>query len=299
MSSTAVHAAVIHWRTPVLTRRCAFSIIDQLQGSTSIQLQLTIVDNGSGDAPSIESTPQVTPTIVYEPNNRGYAAGVNVAIRRALAQGADYILVANSDVVFGPDCLHKLLSVASQRPNAGVLGPVVLVEGTDSRIESAGQGFNPWTGRHRLLHQNGRFNRLRGPQSVDAVSGCAWLLTRAAIEFVGLLDENYFLYFEDLDWCIRARQAGFEVLVVPSAYVWHRSGSSIGTDSPLVTSYSVRNHLRVVGRYGRKPLSQALGPIVVGYHAAYLMKNRRLRTRAHVSALFRGVWAACRRSIGP
>jgi GT2 family glycosyltransferase len=133
---------------------------------------------------------------------------------------------------------------------------------------------------------------------VDAVSGCAMLVRLRAVELVGLLDECFFLYFEDLDWCLRAHDAGFEVLSVPRARVWHRGGASIGPASARTTLYSVRNHLQLAARRGRWRPGQVIWPLVICYHLGHLLLDSRTRSTAHFGALARGTWHACRKQMG-
>jgi GT2 family glycosyltransferase len=113
------------------------------------------------------------------------------------------------------------------------------------------------------------------------------LARRTAVETIGLLDEALFAYFEDMDWCLRARRAGFDVVVAPRAHVRHVGGASTGPASTLTTYYSVRNHLIVSARYGGRRLM----PLVLGYQLAYLARSPSRRTRGHLVAFARGARA--------
>src|SRR4030095_7469468 len=106
-----------------------------------------------------------------------------------------------------------LASAAGAYPRAGMLGPLVLRENDPSHVESNGQRFDRWSGRHREIDRGARVSAIgRAPHPADAVSGCALFVRRSVLERVGGLDVRLFFYFEDMDWCLRARRAGFDVL---------------------------------------------------------------------------------------
>jgi GT2 family glycosyltransferase len=280
---------VLYWREhelPLL-ERCVESLLAQdLSGA---DLRIFVIDNGCG------LTPRLPPDVelIRLASNRGFTGGHNAGIRAALDAGAEYVFLVNSDVVVSRDCLVTLLDAARQSPAAGMFGPLVLSEDPADEIESAGLAFNRRTGRHRQL---GRGLHAQGvglvPYAVDSVSGCALLVRRTVVERVGMLDDALFFYFEDIDWCLRARTAGFGVRVVPAALVWHRGGGSTGPASPRTTFYSVRNHLVLAMRHRQQAPGWALAPLVVAYHLAFLLSSRERRSRAHVSALVRGALAA-------
>jgi GT2 family glycosyltransferase len=294
-----VHAIVLHWRTPRLSARCLHTLRAQVGQDSTFGLRLVLIDNGSGDAPRPESLPGLDFDLIRLPENTGYAGGNNVGLRRAFASGADYAFLVNSDVICAPDCLERLLEVAAARPRAGVLGPLVLREAVPGRIESNGQSFDRVWARHSE-HDRGRpaDSVDQAPHGVDAVSGCALLASRDLAERVGLLNERFFLYFEDLEWCLRAYDAGFDVMTVPRARVWHAGGASIGPRSARTTLYSVRNHLLVAASRTRWRDGRVVWPLIVAYHAAHLALNPGQWSREHVRALARGTWHAWTGRVG-
>jgi GT2 family glycosyltransferase len=293
-SPPLVYAVVLHWRTPELTSRCVRALARQTPVDGAFRLRIVVVDNGSGDLPGLPDV-NVPVEVLRLPDNLGYAGGNNAGLRLALSRGADHVFLVNSDVIPAPTCLDQLLVAAQAHPKAGLLGPLVLRERTPWQVESNGQSFNRWTGRHREWDRNARAWALpTRSHAVDAVSGCALLVSRAAVEAAGGLDERFFLYFEDMDWCLRARAAGFETVAVPVARVWHRGSASIGTDSPRTTFYSVRNHAWVARRHAPRIVRPAIGALVMLYHLAFLLTNPRRRSVHHLAALLRAAWAARR-----
>jgi GT2 family glycosyltransferase len=291
-----VYATVLYWseRELPMVERCVASLLAQAQAAAD--LHVLVIDNGSGLTPRLAERVE----LVRLPSNRGFAGGHNVGIRAALAAGADFVFLINSDLVLEPGCLERLLQAAERWPEVGILGPLVLSERPSGRVESNGQTFSPWTGRHRELSRGQAAEEVdQAPHTVDAVSGCALLARRALVERVGLLDETLYLYFEDMDWCLRSRRAGFRIGVVPRAWVRHRGAGSTQPGWPGTTFYSVRNHLVVARRNARGPLAWLLPPLVLGYHLAFLMRSRDHRTATHLAALVRGTLAAWTSRMGP
>ena len=198
--------------------------------------------DGSADAIA-ERFPDVE--LIRAGVNLGFAGGNNAGIRRALDRGADWVLLVNNDATVEPGIVEALAAAAEARPDAGVLACKVLFADSD-RLWYAGAGFNPYLGRSR--HE--RFGEPDEPgtlRDTARATGAGMAVSRAAIEAAGLLDEEFFLYAEDLEWCLRIQAAGFAVVYVPEARVRHRvSASSGGAGSP--TAELLRGAQRARGR---------------------------------------------------
>ncbi|HUH14869.1 MAG TPA: glycosyltransferase family 2 protein [Gaiellaceae bacterium] len=261
-----VVAVVLSWNGREDTLAC----LESLQGIDTV-----VVDNGSTDgsaAAVAERHPEVE--LVRAGVNLGFAGGNNVGIRRALDRGADWVLLVNNDATVEPGIVDALAAAAAARPDAGVLACKVLDAGSD-RLWYAGAGFNPYLGRSR--HE--RFGRPDEPGELrDTVraTGAGMAVSRAAIEAAGLLDEELFLYAEDLEWCLRIREAGFAVVYVPAARVRHRvSAASGGAGSPTARYYEARNVLAVVERHRPLPrgLTAARRAVVVAPRVALALRR--------------------------
>jgi len=242
-----VVAVVVSWNG----RDDTLAALDSLRG-----IETVVVDNGSvdGSADAIaERFPDVG--LVRAGVNLGFAGGNNAGIRRALDRGADWVLLVNNDATVEPGIVEALTAAAASRPDAGVLACKVLFADSD-RLWYAGAGFNPYLGRSR--HE--RFGKPDEPGTLrDTVraTGAGMAVSRAAIDAAGLLDEEFFLYAEDLEWCLRIQAAGFAVVYVPEARVRHRvTAASGGAGSPTASYYEARNVLAVVERY--RPLPRGL-----------------------------------------
>ncbi len=189
-------------------------------------------------------------TRIHTGRNLGFAGGTNTGIRHALARGAEAILLVNSDVVIRPDCVTRLRLALDSTPGAGIAGPVVLRRSEPDRIDSRGLSFAPGTGRMRVTgaDEEADLTALPSARTVDAVSGCVMLVRRDVFDAVGLFDEDYFFGFEDLDFCLRARQAGFLTVLAGRAVAYHEGSRSIGRRSREQLYFAARNHLRLAAK---------------------------------------------------
>ena len=243
----SVVAVVVSWNG----REDTLDALESLRGIDTV-----VVDNGSvdGSADAIaERFPEAE--LIRAGVNLGFAGGNNAGIRRALDRGADWVLLVNNDATVEPGIVEALAAAAESRPDAGVLACKVLFADSD-RLWYAGAGFNAYLGRSR--HE--RFGQPDEPgtlRDTSRATGAGMAVSRAAIEKAGLLDEELFLYAEDLEWCLRIKAAGFAVVYVPDARVRHKvTAASGGAGSPTASYYEARNVLAVVERH--RPLPRGL-----------------------------------------
>jgi GT2 family glycosyltransferase len=242
-----VVAVVLSWNG----REDTLAALASLRGIDTV-----LVDNGSGDG-SADAVAERFPDVelVRTGVNLGFAGGNNVGIRRALDRGADWVLLVNNDATVEPGLLQALAAAAAVRPDAGVLACKVLFADSD-RLWYAGAGFDAYLGRSRH-YGFGDVDAHRVLGDTERATGAAMAVSRPAIEAAGLLDEELFLYAEDLEWCLRIREAGFAVVYVPAARVRHRvSAAAGGAGSPTTSYYETRNMLAVVERH--RPLPRGL-----------------------------------------
>ncbi|MCR4405865.1 MAG: glycosyltransferase family 2 protein [Anaerolineae bacterium] len=208
--------------------------------------QIVVVDNGSTDG-SVEAIQErfLEATLIENGENLGFTGGNNVGLRYALTQGADYALLLNNDTEVAPDFLSRLVQAAEADPTVGMAGPTIYYYARPDLIWSAG-GMIDWSrGQTWMLGLNEQDSGQYGtaPREVDFVTGCALLVKRAVTERIGLLDERFFAYYEEAEWCVRARKAEFKIVHVPTAKVWHKIPLDAREHSPLVHYYMTRNRL--------------------------------------------------------
>jgi len=252
---------------------------------------LVVVDNGTGALTETTVREAAGAELVTVHDNLGFAGGANVGIRRTLAAGADFVLLLNNDATVEPGCLGELLAVARSRERVAAVGAKVLAADDPGRLWSA---YGRLTYRAALVDVVGHGER-DGPrfasvEEVDWVPGCAMLLTRPALEEVGLLDERFFAYHEDVDWCASARARGLRVLFAPAARVLHRGGASLaprGHVSP-VRYLSARNTVLFARKHARAhEWLRLVVSVTASLPFEYLRRRRRGEGRA-VALLLRG-----------
>jgi GT2 family glycosyltransferase len=246
VTAPRVTAIVVNWNGMDVIGPCLETLLSSgLEG-----LEVMVVDNASTDdsAQFVRDTfPDVR--IVPTGGNLGYAAGVNAGVGVALDEGADYMFVLNNDVEVAPDCVEKLVAAASERPDAAFLGPLIYYHDQPDVVWSAGGRIGWWTGHIRHIGIRERdAGQFAGVRDVDYVTGCAVLVRASALSGVGLMDTSYFMYNEDTDWCVRARRAGFAVVAVGDARLWHKVSASSGGG---LTSFKVYHRVRSTFRFFR------------------------------------------------
>ena len=196
--------------------------------------------------------------------NLGFAAGNNVGIRYALARGdADFVWLLNNDTVVDPQALSTMVARAAADPSVGMVGSKLLYYDQPDRIQAiAGGRLTPWQGLAAHVGADERDDgRWGDPLEVDVILGASLLVRRDVLAEVGLLDERYFMYSEELDWCWSARKAGWKLVYAPGSVVWHKVGRSVGHRSPLQEYHAARGTLLFMQKHfpERLPLAFAYG----------------------------------------
>jgi GT2 family glycosyltransferase len=235
--------------------REAVEAVDSLAASRYPNLRTVLVDNASR-VPAIDEVRRRHPDVlaIANPRNLGYAGGNNVGIRAALEAGADYVLVLNNDARVRPDTIAELVRTAETDPRIAAVGAKILRADRPERLWMA-WGELSW--RQSLVRLVGQ-GELDGPayaegRDVEWVSGCGLLLGRRAIEAVGVFDEDYFAYHEEVDWCARARAHGMRIVYAPRAEILHRGEGSSGGGRYVSRKqyFAGRNTVLFVRRHAR------------------------------------------------
>jgi GT2 family glycosyltransferase len=199
--------------------------------------EVTVVDNGSSDhsLPEIRKRyPRVR--IIENGRNLGFAEGNNIGIRE---KSCPYVLLLNGDAVVSKNILKDLVGALQADPGAGIAGPAIMYHENPERVWCAGGSIGLF-GYAAHLGKGRKMDSCRRPGVVDYICGCAILIRRELLNKIGLLDAEYFTYFEDADFCFRARRAGYRCLYVPSPSVWHKTEAE-WIASPVQAYYYTRN----------------------------------------------------------
>jgi GT2 family glycosyltransferase len=241
---------VLSWNGREDTLACLASLAALRDGDTEV----VCVDNGSTDG-SVEAVRAAHPEVHVVENGRnlGFAGGNNAGLRYAFEHGAQWAVLVNNDAVLAPDAMDRLRGAAAAHPAAGMLAGKVFFDEPPDRIWFAGQRFWPAFGYSGRPRGYGRPDapRYRRAYQTDRAAGAFMAASRRVVDAVGLLDEDLFAYVEDVDWCRRARGAGFEIWFVPDALAWHRVSASTGGEraSTHALYYGVRNTIAVSERH--------------------------------------------------
>jgi len=199
-------------------------------------------------------------TLIRNDENLGFAGGNNVGLRYALARGdVDYCWLLNNDTVVEPDALTHLVARMQQHESIGICGSTILMYNNRKRIQALGGGhYCHWIGLpwhyERFTRWGNTINHIKAESRMNYVEGASMLVSRRFLDEVGLLCEDYFLYFEEADWAIRA-EGRFMMGYAPESVVYHKIGGSIGTSSnPAKMSYTsdyfnIRNRLLFTRRF--------------------------------------------------
>ncbi len=233
---------ILNWNGLTVSVPC----IQSVKQTRYTNFDILLVDNGSTDG-SYDVLKETFPDIrfLHNPENLGFAEGNNRGIKLAFNDlAADYVVLLNNDTIVDSGWLQSLVDVAVTHPEVGAVGSKIYYYDKPETIWCTGGSFGGWRGvPDQLRHNEVDVRHIEEPYQVDYASGCSILITRKAFEGVGYLDADYFLYFEETDWCARARREGYKIMIAPQSYVWHKVGFSSGTvDSPLHTYYMARNN---------------------------------------------------------
>jgi GT2 family glycosyltransferase len=231
-STASLCFVIVSWNAKDYLLQCLDSIYKNLADRSA---QVMVVDNASTDD-SVSAVRQHYPQVkVIEPGkNLGFARANNIGIQHCTGE---YIFLVNSDVIILPDCIDRLCEYLSRNPSVGLVSPRILnADGTLQPSYRATPGIGNSLIRAlaldslpiipRILGKGLRKKQIASGQLVDITSGCFWVARRSAVDKVGMLDEDFFFYGEDKDWCVRFWKANFEVVYLPDAEAIHFGGAS-------------------------------------------------------------------------
>lgn len=274
--------------------------LESLAQSSYPNHRALVLDNSSTDG-SVEAIlthfPEVEILALKE--NLGYAGNNNVGIRAALEAGAEWVFVLNEDTILDRHCLERLVAVGESNSAIGVVGPMVYHHDEPTVIQSAGGRISRhWQSFHIAQNQADR-GQIPAPHLVEWITGCSIMVRRAAIEQAGVIDERFFYYWEETEWCLRIGRHGWRVVHVPQAHLWHKGVQRDYRPGPSVTYYNTRNRFLMMAKH-RAPLSAWLAAWlqVVRTLTSWSIKPRWRAMRDHRDAMWQGAVDFVRRRWG-
>jgi GT2 family glycosyltransferase len=280
-----VCALIVNWNCRDETLSC----LAALQRSTLIPATI-VIDNGSSDG-SVEAIRAVFPatTVVPVGYNSGFAAAVNRGLCHPLAQAHEFVLLLNNDVDLAPDALAELVAAAHNAPDIALFSASICYKDRPNVLWSTGYFWVPVTFT-TIGSERGRAVRANsGLRRVAMVELCAVLVRRSLFEQVGLLDERFFVYYEDLDLCLRARNAGLGIACVRAARAWHTVSASTSNAGALRAYHMARASVQFFAKH-TPPLLRLPVSYYRSYSALRLLLSALVRgQRATAGAYLRGL----------
>jgi GT2 family glycosyltransferase len=229
--------------------------LHSIQQITYRQIEVIVVDNASKESPDIlkENYPWIT--LIKSPVNTGFAGGNNLGFKAAKGK---YFLMLNNDTEVAADFLEPLVKKMEENATIGAVSSKVIFFNSDNILQYAGAGsIHPITGRGGFIGTNEKdFLQYQSAQTGHA-HGAAMMVRREVIEKIGLMAELYFLYYEELDFCERIKNAGYSIWYIAESVVFHKESMTVGRENPLKVYYMTRNRM-VFLRRNKKPLMVAL-----------------------------------------
>lgn len=249
MNKTSIVAIVVlHWKGLSETTAC----LESLGSLTFRNWDLVLVLNGAcqTDSELLRSSLPPNSHVLQLTHNQGFTGGCNAGIHFALDElGSDFVLLLNNDTVVDKDLLSHLMSCAEEEPRNGVVGAKTFDHATSCLQFTVGR-LLLWRGvAHSLANGQEDRGQFNAASVSDYVQGSCMLIRADVLRQVGYLDEQYFAYWEETDFCVRARRAGYQITYEPRAVVWHKGGSS--SASTQVLYYLLRNNIYFMRKHAR------------------------------------------------
>lgn len=240
-----VSIITVNFRQAAIT--CA--MLDTLRAASYPRMEVLVADNGQvADESARFSRHYPGVKVVATAQNLGFAGGNNLAL--AEAQG-DYILLLNNDTLVPPYFLQPMVQAMEDAPRVGIVSPKIYYHDAPGVLQFAGtarldlatfRANDPAKG----SRDTGQWDDIR---DIDFAHGACMLIRRALIADIGPMREDYFLYYEEIDYCLRARAAGWQIRLVPDSHIVHLESSTTGKHSPLKTHYMFRNRWLLARRF--------------------------------------------------
>lgn len=246
---------LLNWNSYEHTANC----IASLQNVTPANFDVIVVDNGSSDG-SGTMLKQNFAHIKYiqAPTNLGFAGGNNKGFEYAIAHGYEYSLMLNNDTFVEPNFLELLTNYMDAHKNVGAIQPKIFFNNNRQKIWNGGSYFLSWLG----WTYSKNYMRTAGPAQnnfaeVDWITGCALLVRTSIVQQIGALNDHFFIYYEDVDFSFRIRQAGYKLIFHPQSVIYHIAGMANkakvkgkeGYANPYVHYLNFRNHIWVLRTY--------------------------------------------------
>lgn len=285
--ANSVAIIIVNWNNSKDTVDC----IESIKRITYKNYKIFLVDNGSDDDSFLKFQSLYTGAgnieLIKLNENIGFSGGNNVGIKAAMNGNFNYVMLLNNDTTVEPNFLDELIKVGESDEKIGVVGPkIYFYPFNDNSLQTT--NYKPWPGKlqtNRIWYGGGDFTWLGGgkhlqyeeidenpnetePKETKYMTGCAFLVKSEVLEKAGLMPEEFFLYYEDTDWSLSIRKAGYKIMYAPAAKIYHKVSRTTATlGNPKIHYYHIRNALLLSKRQAPKII---LAGIYVWSAAHYL-----------------------------
>ncbi|MGI4750880.1 MAG: glycosyltransferase family 2 protein [Janthinobacterium lividum] len=284
-----VSIITVNYNQPEVTEALLQSIISK---NDYAEIQMIVVDNGSHKNP-VPAWKTQFPWVhfVRSETNLGFAGGNNLGIRESCG---DYLFLINNDTEVTPGLIAELAGKLENNPQVGIISPKIKYFDSPDILQYAGfTSMNYYSARNSCIGQfekdNGQYDHLTG--KTGFAHGAAMMVRKCALKKAGLMPEQFFLYYEELDWCDCFKRAGYEVWVDMQAVIYHKESVSVGKNSMLKTYFMNRNRMLYIRRnapfFKRKVFYMHFLLLVMPRNVLAYLREKKL---AYVGVMFRSIW---------
>lgn len=290
-----VSIITVNWNNTTVTCEFLASIKEQ---NTYENIEVIIVDNASGEDPTQQFL-SVYPTAkaIRNQANLGFSGGNNTGIRAA---SGDFLFLVNNDTEFTPGLIESLVDVFRENTDAGIVCPKFHYYFSKGTIEYAGyRPVNIFTGRNGMIgmgeQDKGQYDSIK---KTNYAHGGGMMVSRKAMEKVGLMPEEFFLYYEEFDWSVQFKKKGYAIYFQPKALIYHKESMTTGKASPLKTFYLTRNRILFMRRNISFP---SLG-VFFAYFILFTIPKNSIsfllkRQTDHLKSFWKGIWWHFNRNV--
>lgn len=242
MENLKIAVIILNYKVYKFTIECFKSVKE----STYKNIRIYMVDNASGEDKKLEEIPGIL--LIKNKENLGYSGGNNVGIKKALADGADIILILNPDTTIDKNCIKNLVEGLDET-SADITGPKIYFSNSNKIWYAGGiMDLGNVIGKHRGVDEEDKGEYDESIET-DFVSGAVIMIKKKVFDSIGFFDEKYFLYYEDSDFCFRAKRAGFKIMYIPNGVVYHENAASAGLGSYIQDYYITRNRMLFASKF--------------------------------------------------
>lgn len=290
-----LYVVIPNWNLAADTIACVESLLTAAKG---LEVMVIVVDNASTDgSPQALDAAFGSQIIQLQmPRNLGFAGAINAGLRYALEHGGAAALILNNDTVLDPAMLVELNRTAEAHPEAGILGPAIYYMAPPDRLWRLGDRQCRWLPIPQRIPDHEVADEV---VAMTYSTGCGMLVRRTVIEAIGYLDERFFMYYEDADYCQRAVNAGYRVLGVPAARMWHKVSASAQLEGVDQVFWRARGQAIFYRKHACSGYRAVAHGFVLAKTAVLWLRFCARGQHAQARSLLRGTWAGYRLPLKP